>query len=114
MAKKLSDRSPGVQLIVFLVAKLGMADAIRVATFVVQWGTVARKLHKEPTWPEYCAYWRESRATYYRDLKLFRRAWPMDKSPHRVWQWVEANVPKVAEGESPEDAVAVLLTLAVP
>jgi hypothetical protein len=38
----------------------------------------------------------------------------MDKSPHRVWQWVEANVPKVAEGESPEDAVAVLLTLAVP
>jgi hypothetical protein len=93
MAKKLSDRSGGTQLVVFLVSRVGMQDAVKVATFIVQWGTVARKLRREPTWPEYCAYWSESRATYFRALRLHRRVWPEDKNPQRVWNWVESQIP---------------------
>jgi hypothetical protein len=93
MAKKLRDRSGATQLVVFLVSKVGMQDAVKVATFIVQWGVVARKFKREPTWPEYCAYWGESRATYFRALRLHRRVWPEDKNPQRVWNWVESQVP---------------------
>lgn len=111
MTKRMSDRSPGVQLVIFLVAKLGMRDAVKVATFVVQWGTVSRKLKREPTWPEYCAYWNESRATYFRDWKRYKRVWPDDSSPQRVWNWCEAQIPI---GASVDDGAALLLTLATP
>jgi hypothetical protein len=106
MAKKLSDRSGSTQLVVFLVSKVGMRDAVKVGTFIVQWGTVSRKLKREPTWPEYCAYWGESRATYFRALKLHRRVWPEDKNPQRVWNWVESQIPV---GASKDDAMTALL-----
>lgn len=86
-------QTPGEALVVFMVSKVGMKDAWKVATFIVQWGTVARKLKREPTWPEYCAYWRESRATYFRALRVFHRVWPDDRNPQRVWGWVESQVP---------------------
>lgn len=81
-------------LVTFLVHKVGMRDAIKVATFIVQWGTVARKYKREPTWPEYCAYWGESKATYFRDLARYRRVWPGDANPQRVWMWVESKLPE--------------------
>ena len=105
MGKKLSDRNGNSQLVVFLVATVGMRDAVKVATFIVQWGMVARKLRREPTWPEYCAYWRESRATYFRALQLHRKVWPDDKSPQRVWNWVESQVPVGASVREAADIV---------
>lgn len=91
--KKFEELKPNTQLVVFLVSKVGMRDAVKVATFIVQWGTVARKLKREPTWPEYCAYWGISQATYFRALKMHRRVWPKDKNPQRVWSWVEDQLP---------------------
>lgn len=90
MAKREKWAGP---LVAFLVSKVGMKDALKVLTFIAQWGTVARKLGREPTWPEYCAYWKESRATYFRALQVYRRVWPKDKNPQRVWLWVESQVP---------------------
>ncbi len=87
-------RNPKGELVVFLVAKVGMRDAVKVATFIAQWGIVSRKLRREPTWPEYCVYWKESRATYFRALRMHRKVWPNDKNPQRVWDWVEAQVPR--------------------
>jgi hypothetical protein len=89
MAK--NERKPGTQLIVFLTAKVGVKDAVKVATFLVQWGIVARRKGREPTIGDYLSYWSESPATYYRDLARFRKVWPDDKSPQRRWNWVEAN-----------------------
>ena len=114
MSRKVADRSPGTQLVVFLVSKVGLRDAVRVASLIARWGMVARSLGREPTAAEFCVYWSESPATYYRHWGLFRRVWPGDKSPQRVWEWVEENVPDVPRGESPESAVAVLMTLTVP
>jgi hypothetical protein len=84
--------TPGRQLIVFLVGKVGMKDAIRVATFLVQWGAVARALGHAPTKEEYTVHWRESQATYYRDLARLKKVWPEETSPQRKWQWIEDNV----------------------
>jgi hypothetical protein len=105
MAKKLSDRSGVTQLAVFLVAKVGWRDARNVCVFIAQWGTVSRKLKREPTWAEYCAYWHESRATYHRGLKLFRTVWPDDKNPTRVWNWVESQIPASASVQRAADLV---------
>lgn len=101
---------PTSQLIVFMVSKVGMRDAVKVGTLIVQWGVVARKLKREPSWPEYCAYWRESRATYMRELRLLRKVWPGDKNPQRVWSWVEGQVPMLSNVSraTVDDAVAQL------
>ena len=109
MPKKLSDRHGYTQLAVFLVATVGWRDARNVALFIVQWGTVARKLKREPTWVEYCNYWGDSRATYFRALKLHRKVWPEDKNPQKRWEWVESQIPVGAS----TDEAATLLGLAV-
>jgi hypothetical protein len=108
MVKKFSDRKPGTQLVVFVVSKVGMRDAYKVLAFIVQWGMVARKLQREPTWPEYCAYWKESRATYFRAVQVYRRVWPGDKNPQRVWSWVEQRVPLDVTVRQAVDRVAVM------
>jgi hypothetical protein len=113
MAKNLSDRGPGAQLVVFLVAKVGMRDAIKIATLLVQWGTVARRKGREPTIAEYMVYWGESQATYYRDFAKFRKVWPDDKSPQCRWNWVEANC-KLPMKMDVEKAAARLLAGPVP
>jgi len=111
--KPLGERPPGTQLVVFLVGKVGMKKAIKVATFLVQWGIVARRKGREPTVAEYQVYWSESQATYYRDLARFRKVWPDDKSPQRRWNWVEANC-KLPMKLDPEKTVARLLAGPVP
>jgi hypothetical protein len=93
---------------VFLVAKVGMKDAIRVATFIVQWGAVARALKHGPTKEEYMVHWSESQATYYRELKRLRKVWPDDVTPQRRWEWVEANV-KLPRRRLDDSAVLALL-----
>jgi hypothetical protein len=85
-----------------------MKDAIKVATFIVQWGVVERALKHRPSKEEFVVYWKESQATYYRDLGRFRKVWPDDVDPHARWQWVEANV-KLPRGELEDGAVLALL-----
>jgi hypothetical protein len=113
MAKSLSDRKAGTQLVVFLVAKVGMRDAVKIATFLVQWGIVARRKGREPSVGDYLSHWQESPATYYRDLARFRKVWPDDKSPQRRWNWIEANC-SLPMKLDPERAAAKLLAGPVP
>jgi hypothetical protein len=108
MVNQLSERTPGTQLIVFLQQKVGIKEGIRVATFLVQWGAVARALKHAPTKEEYCVHWKESQATYYRELNRLKKVWPDEVSPQRKWEWVEANV-KLPRGKLDEGAVLALL-----
>lgn len=101
-------------MVVFLVSKVGMKNAINVATFLVQWGTVARRMHREPTITDYMVYWKCSEATYYRQLRQFRKVWPDDKSPHRRWSWIDANVRLPVKMTDSEKVVARLLAGPVP
>ena len=95
-------------LVVFVTQKVGMRDGVKVLTFVAQWGIVARKLRREPTWPEFCAYWKESRATYFRALRMHRRVWPEDKNPQRVWEWVESQVPRTEKATDLATAISLV------
>ena len=98
---------------VFLVAKVGIRNAVKIVTLLVQWGVVARRKGREPTIAEYMVYWKESQATYYRDFAVFRKVWPDDKSPQRRWSWVEANC-KLPMKIDVEMAAARLLAGPVP
>ena len=113
MPKSLSERRPGTQLIVFLSAKVGMKNAIKVATFLVQWGTVVRRKGREPSIAEYMVHWGCSEATYYRDLRIFHKVWPDDRNPQRRWEWIESNCRLPVKME-PESAAARLLGGPVP
>ena len=109
MVKKLSEQSPGTQLIAFLVGKVGMKDAIRVGSFLLAWGAVAKSLGREPTIPEYQIYWKESQATYYRDLGRFRKVWPNEKNPQAKWEWIAENIPAAARADGDQAVLALLL-----
>ncbi len=113
MPKRLSDRPPGNQLVVFLTAKVGMKDAVRIATFLVQWGIVARRKGREPLPADYMSYWAESPATYYRELARFRKVWPGEKSPQAKWLWIEKNCGLPMKID-PDKATARLLAGPVP
>ncbi len=109
MVKKLSEQSPGTQLIAFLVGKVGMKDAIRVGSFLLAWGAAAKSLGHEPTMNEYLVYWKESHATYYRDLKRFRNVWPGEKNPQAKWEWIAENIPAAARADGDQAVLALLL-----
>ena len=111
--KKLADRSPGIQLVVFLSTKVGVRNGVKVAAFLVQWGTVARRKGREPSIAEYMVHWKCSEATYYRELRLFKKVWPDEKSPQRKWNWIEANCPLPMKMD-PDRAAARLLAGPVP
>lgn len=88
----MSELGPAKQLMTFLVAKVGLRDAVKIATFLVQWGAVDRALRHAPSPEEYCVHWKVSAATYYRELARFRKVWPDEASPQKKWQWVESKV----------------------
>jgi len=100
------------QLVVFLVAKVGMKDAVKVASFLVAWGAVARR-HPNPTMGDYMRYWKVSEATYFRELRVFRKVWPDDVNPERRWLWIEANCALPAKLDR-ERSAALLLAGPVP
>lgn len=113
MPKSLGERGSGAQLIVFLSAKVGMKNAIKVATFLAQWGTVARRKGREPSIAEYMVHWGCSEATYYRDLRIFHKVWPDEKNPQLKWEWLEANC-RLPMRIDPQKAAARLLGGPVP
>jgi hypothetical protein len=113
MPKRLSERPLGQQLVVFLTLKIGMKQAIKVATFMVQWGIVARRKGREPSIAEYMVYWSCSEATYYRELRIFHKVWPEEKNPQRKWQWIEKNC-RLPMKIDPEQGAARLLAGPVP
>jgi hypothetical protein len=109
--KKPKEMKPGTHLIVYLVGQLGLKDAIKVASFIVAWGAVARSLGRQPTKEEYTVHWKESQATYYRELARFKKVWPEDVDPDRVWNWVESNV-AIPVGKNLDDRAVLALLLA--
>ena len=90
MAKKL-ERAP-LPMVVFLVEKVGLRDATKVAQLVVAWGRVAESLGRAPKVYEYGDFWKLSQATCTRQMRLFHQAYPDEKTPQRVWESVRKEV----------------------
>jgi len=83
-----------VTLLEYLYRKMGYRKGTRVAAFVVAWGIYADTLgeDKRAHMDGYIKYWRTSRATAYRELSMFREAFPDDLLPDRVWSLVTGAV----------------------
>ena len=90
MAKKL-QRDP-LPMMVFLVEKVGLRDAPKVAQLVIGWGRAGEALGHVPKVYEYQAHSGLSRATCARQMHLFHQAYPDEKTPQRVWESVRKEV----------------------
>lgn len=71
-------------LLQLAVRRVGLMRAGRVLAFMVAWDVVRRELDREPTLEEYGDWWRQSRATSFREQKLFREAFPGEVTPTRL------------------------------
>ena len=87
------------ELIAFMATRAGVRRAFKVGALLVEWGMCVDKLGREPSAEDFQAWAKESRATWYRRMSDFRRVWPEDSTPHRVWLWLQ-------EQQAPADAPA--------
>lgn len=74
----------------YLVRKVGLRRAVKVCSFVVAWGIYVEKTEGPYTVFGYTDYWRQSRATSFRELDLFRIAFPAQEYPTELWSQVRA------------------------
>lgn len=88
------SRSRPVTLVEFLYGKLGYRRGTKAAAFIVAWGIYADSLPVDEVWSMhgYAKYWKQSPATSYRELEVFREAFPGDQWPFRVWALVRDSV----------------------
>ncbi len=57
-------------------------------SFLWTWAYTMRKLGRPPTRAERAAEWKQSEREVYRDLALFRKAFPGEESPDRLAAWM--------------------------
>jgi hypothetical protein len=93
-------------LIVFLVAKVGLRDAVKVATFTWAWGRCGEVEGRVPNFRQYSEFWNQSEAQTYKELAVFHKVWPEDRTPQRVWEWMCDQV----DATDRDSAVAQLLS----
>ena len=60
----------------------------QVVSFLWMWAYTMRKLGRAPTRAEQGAEWKQSEREVYRDLALFRKAFPTEEDPNRLADWM--------------------------
>lgn len=94
-----------VPVSVMVVKKVGWRQGLRALTYVAAWGIASDAEGRSLTVEEYGDYWKESRATAYREFQAFRRVWPNEETPARIWGKARD---RVAERKRPDVAAAQL------
>lgn len=61
--------------------RVGVRKGTDVMAFVIAWASTEAKLGHRPTVEEYAVDWKMSASTAYRELRLFRQAWPEFEYP---------------------------------
>jgi hypothetical protein len=104
-------RKRPVMLGEYLFRKLGYRKGTKAAAFIVAWGLYSDSLGEGEPWSveAYADYWRESHSTAYRELRVFREAFPEDSYPFRVWGVIRDSVEARRSG-----SVAVAVAQALP
>lgn len=86
----MSPRRVSLASVAFLNA--GIRAGSRAVSALICWGIVADSLGREPSHEEVWTYWRTSKATHYRDQAAFRKAFPGETSPQRLWLLVRGEI----------------------
>jgi hypothetical protein len=74
----------------YMVSRVGLIKATKVAAFVYSWGIYIENEEARPTMEGYTAYWRQSISTTYRERDLFTICWPEEKNPTALWLRIRA------------------------
>jgi hypothetical protein len=69
-----------------------LVEASKACALVWAWAETTRSLGRPPTRAEHSKHWKESDRTTYRDLEVFRRAFPTERDPQNLANWLNANV----------------------
>lgn len=80
MAKR--KRHPSLAQIV--MGRMGVLQGGRVMTFILCWAIAEEAIGHVPTVEEYADWWKESRATAYREQARFRQCFPEESTPQRI------------------------------
>lgn len=62
----------------------GARKGARVGAFIAAWGICRDDLGRLPTVEEYAEYWKQSRASGYREQQRFRAAFPEFETPDAI------------------------------
>lgn len=99
----------------FMVSKVGLVKATKVAAFIYSWGIYTENTDSRPTMEGYTAYWRQSISTTYRERDLFSICWPDEKNPSVLWAEIRAVADARIDSKRRRDFGAVqVLGLRVP
>lgn len=79
MAKR---KSPS--LLRIAASRVGPLKGSRVLAYMIAWDMVRQELGHEPTPEEYGEWWKQSRATSFREQAAFRECFPGEKNPARL------------------------------
>jgi hypothetical protein len=89
----------------------GIREATRACTFLASW-LIAREGLKH--WPEsieeYCEWWKQSRASGYRELEAFKLCFPMFETATDMCKACKLRLPFYGRGENDPAAVVAWLT----
>lgn len=98
-------------LLQYLVSRVGIRRAVKVASFVVAWGIYSEKSGDDVlSMKGYSAYWRQSLALSYKEREMFRIAFPDDETPDRLWAFFR-GVYRVKQVERSEKMSAQILSI---
>lgn len=98
-------------LLQYLVSRVGIRRAVKVAGFVVAWGIYSEKSGDDPlTVKGYSAYWRQSLALSYKEREMFRIAFPEDETPDRLWAFFRREY-RAKQAERSDKVSAQLLSI---
>jgi len=78
-----------------------MRHTLRISVLIQQWALVRRDLGRRPTVEQYYEWWKQSERTAYRDLALFREAFPDEDGPDRIAQWLNQRADELTEKLTP-------------
>ena len=98
----------------YMVGKVGLVKATKVAAFVVAWGIYTDKEPARPTLENYTEFWRQSVSSTYRERDLFRLCWPDQKDPTELWAKVRAVHNASLDAKRRDVGAVQLLALKVP
>lgn len=90
-------------LLSYLTRTVGVWRAAKVAGYMVCWGIYASQRPDERHTVAGCGeFWRRSEATMWREQREFRKAFPEEENPERIWVLAELKQQKNREKATAE------------
>lgn len=74
-----------------------IVETSQACVLIWTWAKTTRDLGHEPTRFEHAQHWKMTERAAYRDLERFRRAFPTERDPQNLANWLNARYPEATE-----------------